>query len=134
MPPTKRTGKQRIADYRARHRAAGLCIECDEKAAPFARCQFHREQASANNAPTSSEPTITLSEHHYRMNSVAELFKLDIRRLKWDIQDLEAKIRHLRALYGGPTIVNGMFALPAPGETTTDEHATNFSLASEKLD
>ena len=124
MPPTKRTGKQRIADYRARHRAAGLCIECDEKATPFARCQFHREQANTNNAPTSSEPTITLSEHYEVVNAL----RLVVRHLEWDVQDLEFKLRHQRELYGGPNIVNGMFALPAPGETTTDEHANNMTV------
>ena len=41
-----KTNAERQAEYRARKREAGLCLDCSEPSGRFARCKVHRDRAA----------------------------------------------------------------------------------------
>ena len=59
------TSKQRVAAYRARRKAKGLCIEpgCESRPRKYVRCPFHREAARIEQGNVRLEAALYRRDH-----------------------------------------------------------------------
>ena len=115
---------QRVKAYRARHREAGLCIECDTPAEGYARCKVHRKTASGRQGGTVSlllvgERQRDMERQHEDRLAEAQRLQLLAERKAADLEyELKGYRTALAIAEGRDNVVDGKYALPAPSETT----------------